>query len=132
MTIAISCQTIKRHQSNVVTQDIDNFWESYELAKKESDSLLQIQLIDSLYIQKGSIGLKKMMEVRNYTASEYVNLINNYPNFFESIVAITFWLPPRKTSPIPQNTKGKMMIPTRSFTKNDLDNFPIEVVILLI
>ncbi|MCH2225967.1 MAG: hypothetical protein MK066_14460 [Crocinitomicaceae bacterium] len=89
MTIAISCQTIKRHQSNVVTQDIDNFWESYELAKKESDSLLQIQLIDSLYIQKGSIGLKKMMEVRNYTASEYVNLINNYPNFFESIRANT-------------------------------------------
>jgi len=53
MTIAISCQTTERHQSNVITQDIDNFWESYELIKQESDSLVKIQLIDSLYIQKG-------------------------------------------------------------------------------
>jgi len=33
--------------------------------------------------------LKKIINARNYTAIEYVNLINNYPKFFESIHANT-------------------------------------------
>ncbi len=89
LAIAISCQTMENRQSNVVTQDIDNFWEAYELVREESDSLAQIQLIDSLYIKRGTIGLEKMIEVRDYTASEYAYLINKYPKFFGSIRANT-------------------------------------------
>ncbi|PHS05156.1 MAG: hypothetical protein COA88_12755 [Kordia sp.] len=85
----LSCQTLKRNQSNVITKDIDNFWKAYDLITQEPDSLIQTRLIDSLYIRKGSIGLEKIMEVRNYTASEYVELINSYPKFFESIRANT-------------------------------------------
>ncbi len=87
----------------MVTEDIDNFWQAFDLIKKESDSLLQVQLIDSLYIQKGSIGLEKIMDVREYSAGEYVSFINNYPNFFESIRSNTLrskllFLTPFKTS----------------------------------
>jgi len=83
--ITVSCQTAKKQQTNVYTTDIDNFWIAYDLIVQESDSLKQIQLIDSLYIQKGSIGLEKIIEARNYTASEYVELVNSYPKFFKSI-----------------------------------------------
>ena len=69
----------------MVTEDIDNFWQAFDLIKKESDSLLQVQLIDSLYIQKGSIGLEKIMDVREYSAGEYVSFINNYPNFLNQL-----------------------------------------------
>lgn len=85
LAIMVSCQTADKQQNSVITQDIDNFWKAYEFVQAEADSLVQIKLIDSFYIQKGTPGLKKMMEARNYTAAEYVQLINNYPKFFESI-----------------------------------------------
>ena len=85
LVIVAACQTIEKNQNRVITQDIDNFWSAYDLVKEQSDSLVQVHLIDSLYIQKGSVGLVKMMEARNYTASEYVYLINTYPKFLESI-----------------------------------------------
>jgi hypothetical protein len=83
--IVASCQTTEKRKSNVVTSDIDNFWKAYDLIVKETDTLKQIRLIDSLYIQKGTIGLEKIMEARRYSAGEYVEMINSYPNFFSSI-----------------------------------------------
>ncbi len=72
-------------QGNVVSTDIDNFWTAYDSIVEEKDSLKQIEFINSLYIKKGSVGLKAIMEVRNYTAGAYVEMINNYPKFLESI-----------------------------------------------
>lgn len=83
--ITFSCQTFKEKQSNVITTDIDNFWTAYDLVIQETDSLKQIKLIDSLYIQKGTLGLQKIMKVKNYTAEEYVTLINKYPKYWHSI-----------------------------------------------
>ncbi|HTF03824.1 MAG TPA: hypothetical protein VK826_07345 [Bacteroidia bacterium] len=88
--ITFSCQTAKEKQSNVVTTDIDNFWAAYDLAIQEPDSLKQIKLIDSLYIQKGTLGLQKIMEAKNYTAQEYVELINKYPKYWNSIRKNTY------------------------------------------
>jgi len=85
IAITASCQTIEERPANVITTDIDNFWTAYDLIVKEPDSLKQIQLIDSLYIQKGSVGLEKIMEVRGYSADEYVQMINSYPNFLSSL-----------------------------------------------
>lgn len=85
IVIVTSCQNKEEKLTNVITSDIDNFWKAYDLIVEETDSLKQIQLIDSLYIQKGTVGLEKIMEVRSYSAEEYVELINNYPNFFGSI-----------------------------------------------
>lgn len=82
---AISCQHIERKKANVTTTDIDNFWKAYDQVIQESDSLRQTELIDSLYIQKGSVGLNTMMEVRNYSAQEYVTLINHYPKYWASL-----------------------------------------------
>lgn len=85
LILTISCQIQRENNSNVITSDIDNFWKAYDLIVVERDSLNQISLIDSLYIKKGSIGLHKIMEARNYTAGEYVELINRYPKYFRSI-----------------------------------------------
>lgn len=81
---AASCQQVER-QANVVTTDIENFWRAYDITIQESDSLRQIELFDSLYIHKGSVGLHTIMEVRNYSAQEYVALINSYPKFWASL-----------------------------------------------
>ncbi|MEZ4919570.1 MAG: hypothetical protein R2792_10760, partial [Saprospiraceae bacterium] len=90
ISAALSSQLIAQSPNNVVTTDIVNFWEAYDLIQNESDSIKKVQILDSLYIQRGTVGLKKIMEVRNYTVGEYVHLINTYPKFFESIRPNTF------------------------------------------
>jgi hypothetical protein len=67
---------MERDRNFVIATDIDNFWSTYDLVKQESDTLKQIE---SLYVQKGSIGLAKIMNGRDYSAGEYVELINKKP-----------------------------------------------------
>lgn len=55
-----------------------------------SDSALQVQLLDSLYLQKGSEGLAAICRARRYTAASYVEAINKYPKYWASIRDKTF------------------------------------------
>lgn len=87
------CREQAAQGSVVVTTDIDNFWTAYDLVVQEPDSAKQVKLIDSLYISRGTVGLKKIMELRDYTAAEYVDLINRYPKFFSSLRANTTTAP---------------------------------------
>ncbi|QCR24867.1 hypothetical protein C1N53_03340 [Pontibacter sp. SGAir0037] len=74
----------QRHKS-VVTDDIPNFWKAYDQIIQTKDSTRQIELINALYISKGSPGLQAIMQARRYTAQSYVNAINKYPLFWGSI-----------------------------------------------
>ena len=76
--------------SNVITYDIDNFWEAYDKIRATKDSAQQYQYLNSLYIKKGSPGLKAFMQRRNYTADSYIEAINNYPLFWASVRENTF------------------------------------------
>lgn len=69
----------------VFTSDIDNFWRAYDSIQTTKDSLKQRHFIQTLYIDKGTEGLKAFMEARDYTAELWVNLINKYPKFWNSI-----------------------------------------------
>ena len=81
----MACTMTDKKEKNVVTSDIDLFWAVYDKVIAETDSLKQVGLMDSLYLQKGSLGLDAMVQARNYTAAEYVALINRYPKYWESI-----------------------------------------------
>lgn len=83
--ILVSCQTEKKGYKNIVTTDINNFWEAYDKITSTQDSTLQHQYLDSLYFKRGTEGLKAIRQVRNYTAQDYLNTINNYPEFWTSI-----------------------------------------------
>ena len=72
-------------QKTIITDDIDHFWEAYDKVVSTKDSVKQLQYINELYINKGSEGLKALMEVRSYTDHSFVDAINNYPKFWESI-----------------------------------------------
>jgi hypothetical protein len=69
----------------VYTSDIDNFWVAYDSAKTCSDTLMQRQLIQKLYVDKRSEGLEAFMKARDYNAKLWVELINKYPKFWASI-----------------------------------------------
>ncbi len=75
---------------NVFTSDIDNFWNAYDSIQTTNDSLKQIGFIQTLYIDKGTRGLKAFMVARNYTAKLWVELIRMYPKFWRSVRPNTF------------------------------------------
>ncbi|MBK9455458.1 MAG: hypothetical protein IPO24_07640 [Bacteroidetes bacterium] len=72
-------------QQTIVGTDIDNFWIAYDKIVSTTDTVLQYQYLNDLYISKGSPGLVDMMSVRNYTAEDYLDAINNYPLFWPSM-----------------------------------------------
>ena len=80
---ATTCIGQKNHA--VVTDDIQNFWKAYDQIIKSKDSLKKIKIIQSLYIDKGTDGLKGIMKVKRYTAAVYINAINRYPMFWNSV-----------------------------------------------
>lgn len=69
----------------VVTTDIDNFWEAYDAISAAGDSARQYQLLEDLFLERGSPGLHALMERRGYTAASYIDAINNYPRFWTSV-----------------------------------------------
>lgn len=85
----VACQAPQPIDNYVSTSDIDHFWEAYDRAILTEDSVQQVAIIDSLYIERGTAGLREIMRVRNYTAGEYVSLIRRYPKFWNSIRANT-------------------------------------------
>ncbi|MGB4774255.1 MAG: DUF2268 domain-containing putative Zn-dependent protease [Daejeonella sp.] len=76
-------------EQKVFTNDIDNFWIAYDNIKKTDDNTEQLSLINSLYIEKGTEGLRAFIKERDLSAELWVNLINTYPKFWNSIRANT-------------------------------------------
>ncbi|RZJ69686.1 MAG: hypothetical protein EOO47_23875, partial [Flavobacterium sp.] len=70
---------------NVVSTDVDNFWIAYDKITQTKDSVSQHKLLEDLYFSKATEGLNAIRKARNYAANDYLNAINNYPNFWNSI-----------------------------------------------
>jgi len=81
----VSCTDQTDPNQNVFTSDIAHFWNAYDHIITTQDSALQHQYLDSLYFQKGTLGLTGIRQARNYTAQEYIDAINQYPKFWNSV-----------------------------------------------
>lgn len=69
----------------VFTEDIDHFWEAYDSIQLAPDYTTKINIINDLYINRGTEGLNAFMELRNYSDTLYVELIEDLPLFWNSI-----------------------------------------------
>ncbi|MFV0173782.1 hypothetical protein OBK14_05625 [Empedobacter falsenii] len=69
----------------VFTSDVDNFWIAYDKIAQTKDSVLQYKYLNDEYLSKGTEGLKLIRETRNYTEKDYINAINSYPKFWNSV-----------------------------------------------
>jgi hypothetical protein len=79
----------------VFTSDIDHFWRAYDSCQTTSDSVEQLHYLQTLYVDKGTQGLKAFMEVREYSTELWVSLIRNYPKFWRSIRPNTLAVKPK-------------------------------------
>jgi hypothetical protein len=68
-----------------VAADIDNFWIAYDKIIATKDSVQQIALLRELYLDKGTEGLKGIIEMRNYSEKEFIDWITQNPKFWNSI-----------------------------------------------
>lgn len=79
------CFSLPCFGQEIIVSDVDNFWKAYDQIVLEKDSARQIDLIKTLYIQKGTPGLDGIMRARRYSAEEFVYAINHYPKFWASV-----------------------------------------------
>lgn len=75
----------QKEENFIFNADIINFWTAYDKIVSTKDSAQQYEYLNTLFIQKGTPGLKAIMEVRNYTAQSYIDAINQYPLFWNSV-----------------------------------------------
>ena len=88
ITILLSLTTLSFAQKNkqvFVATDIDNFWVAYDKIRATKDSVRQNALLKELYLDKGTEGLKSIIEVRNYSEKEFLDGITKNPKFWNSI-----------------------------------------------
>ncbi|NCP53133.1 MAG: hypothetical protein GW817_12855 [Flavobacteriales bacterium] len=80
----------QKSDQHIITSDIQYFWEAFDKISSTQDSVLQYKYLDSLYLRKGTAGLKGIMEARDYTADDFISVINKYPKFWASVRENTF------------------------------------------
>ncbi len=85
LLIAVQSLQAQVKLETVVSTDIKNFWRAYDKITTTKDSNLQYTYLNELFIDKGTPGLKAMMQVRDYTPKQYINAINRYPLFWKSV-----------------------------------------------
>ncbi len=73
------------NSQNFITYGIDNFWAAYDKIITTKDTVQPYNYLNKLFIDKGSPGLKAIMQAREYTAKSYIDAINSYPLFWNSI-----------------------------------------------
>jgi hypothetical protein len=85
-------------ERNVHISDVDNFWIAFDSIQivHEGKSEKQIALMQSLYIDRGTNGLKEFMKLRKFDAASLVESINKYPRFWNSIRPNTLSIRPHE------------------------------------
>jgi hypothetical protein len=77
--------TVKAQQNVFSTSDINNFWQAYDSVKNEQDTVKQKDLVQRLYVNKGSKGLKAFMALRGYSATLWASYMRQYPAFWTTV-----------------------------------------------
>ena len=80
-----NCKNEQKNTQEIINTDIINFWNAFDKVTTTKDTILQLEYVNKLFISKASKGQKGMMNARNYSPKEYVEAINKYPKFWNSI-----------------------------------------------
>lgn len=75
----------QKFKQSFIANDLDNFWIAYDKIVATKDSVQQYALLKEFYLNKGTEGLKGLIEVRNYSEKEFIDWITHYPKFWNSL-----------------------------------------------
>lgn len=74
---------------NLITTDIDHFWQAYDKIISTKDTSAQYTYLNTLFLEKSTAGQKAMINARNYTSNDYLRVISERQPYFNSIRANT-------------------------------------------
>jgi hypothetical protein len=74
-----------RNETKIFTSDINNFWQAYDSVLKVSDTVLQKQIMQEIYLDKATPGLKNFMVLRQHSSSRHLKNILRFPKFWTSV-----------------------------------------------
>ena len=83
--LAFNVGVAQTSSNNVITSDIDNFCNAYDQITSTKDSSIKYEILDRIFISKGTPGLKAMMAARAYTDKSFIDAIEKYPMYWKSI-----------------------------------------------
>ncbi len=96
LLILTSCKSQNNFQQidyRIITKDLDNFWLAYDALENSLDSVATIQ---RLYIAKATPEFQKFLELRNFTAKQYVDWIKHKPKFWKTVRPLTLTVKGRR------------------------------------
>ncbi|WP_336960333.1 hypothetical protein [Chryseobacterium contaminans] len=67
----------------IISSDINNFWIAYDSIQKNKSN--QSEIIENVFLNKKTDGLKAFMEIKKFGKEDYLNVIEKYPGFWNSI-----------------------------------------------
>lgn len=94
------------NNKNVLTADIDHFWEAMDNLKNcqtKWDSILSFQ---NLYLDRATNGLIDFIRVRSFAAEEFVRTIAKYPKYYNSVRPYTY--ESKKAEPLIEEVFAKL------------------------
>ena len=71
--------------SRIFTQDITHFWQACDSVRATVDTAQQRRLVQRIYLDQATPGLQDFAQSREYRARTYVQALNRYPKFWESV-----------------------------------------------
>lgn len=80
-----SVSAFAQQDTSVSVTDIKNFWKAFDQMRLTQDTSAQKDIIQHIYLDNASSGLKDMIEVRKLNAASWVKAIHKYPEFWVSI-----------------------------------------------
>jgi hypothetical protein len=78
------------NKKNVLTLDIDHFWEAFDNLKNCKTFADSVNSFQQLYLDRATDGLIDFIRVREFQAEKYVKLISKYSKFYKSLQKNTF------------------------------------------
>lgn len=82
---SITQSVLAQRNVNLITTDIDHFWQAYDKINSTQDTSLQYTYLNTLFLEKATPGQKAMIQARNYTPKEYLDIITQKQTYFNSI-----------------------------------------------
>jgi len=77
--------TTNPDSANIVTADIGNFWQAFDLLKNKTTTADSLQVIRSVFIDHASEGLKQYLKAANCDEKQYLQTIRKQKNDYLAI-----------------------------------------------
>lgn len=94
------------NQRNVLTADIDHFWEAFDNLQHCNtywDSILSFQ---NLYFDRATDGLIDFIKARDFTIEKFVQAVARYPKFYTTVRSYTY--ESKKAAPLIEEVFNKV------------------------